>query len=806
MRIFNAVHAVTPHAHGFDAALDDGWRLRARAMSDALLRVVVEPPGGLALDRSWMVAPEGDVPWEGRSRDDMAGFAPHAVELQEQDGAWVLAAGQFRLTLTGAPVRIAVEQLSQGQWRPWIADRETGGFALAEGGTRLRHYQHRPFEDRHFGLGDKTGPLDRTGRRFRILQLDALGYDAEIGDPLYKHVPYMAVQSGGVVGGLFYDSLAAMTFDLGCERSNYHGIYRYVEAEERGIDLWLIAGPDLAAVTRRFTMLTGRPALPPRWSFGFAFTTMHHADDANGQQVITAFAERCREEGIAISAIHFGSGYSSRGKRRYVFTWNREKFPDPPALFARLEALGFPTVANLKPVLIDDHVNYAELSAAGGFIKAADGSPVLEQFWDGMGSFLDFTNPETVRWWQERFRAQVLDVGFTAGWNDNNEYEIGGEDATATGFGRPFPAIAARPLHALLMTRATYEATRDRAPERRPFTITRAGPAGLQRYGETWTGDNFTSWHTLKWNLRNGLSLALSGQSNVGHDVGGFTGPRPSPELLCRMVEMSALHPRAVMNSWKPDVAPDWRAATTPWVHHKVLPEIRAALDLRTVFLPLIYTLAHQAHHDGSPIIRPLFHDFPDDPRAYAEHDAMMLGPDVLFAPVVTEGATARTQYLPLNAGGWIEFRTGRHWPGGAEATVDAPLGAPPIFVRVGAVLALASATPAVRPHDVPARRLYVAAAGDAGSGGGTHAEDDGVSWSFRDGGLTALRFDLNWTRDAIRLGIVAPAPSQPAPPLAEWRIDSPAAEGRHVLIEARPLIAALRCRPAMPPPVSPAC
>ncbi len=354
-------------------------------------------------------------------------------------------------------------------------------------------------------------------------------------------------------------------------------------------------------------------------------------------------------------------------------------------------------------MLIDDHPDYAEVKAAGGFVKDENGEPVLEQFWDGMGSYLDFTNPEMIRWWQERLKRQVLDVGFTGGWNDNNEYEIGRDGARATGFGKPMDAPAARPLHALLMTRATYEATLARDPAKRPFTITRAGPAGLQRYGETWTGDNFTSWHTLKWNIRNGLSLALSGQSKVGHDIGGFTGPRPGPELLCRWIEMMALHPRAVMNSWKPDVAPDWQAATTPWLHPEVLPQVRAALDLRTRFLPLIYTLAHRAHRDGSPIIRPLFHDFPEDPAAYADQDALMLGPDVLFSPVVEEGARTKTQYLPQADQGWIEYRTGAHHAGGRTVTVDAPLGAPPVFIRVGAVLALASETPDVKPHDAPA-------------------------------------------------------------------------------------------------------
>ena len=769
MRIFQSLTAVTPHANGLDAALDGGYRLRVRARSPDLLRIVVAPAGGLPIDRTWMIAPEGDVPWEGRKRDDLAGFAPPPIDVKTMGEATLLTAGNIRVSLTTAPFRISVAQRVGDTWRPWIEDRRTGGFALAERGTRLRHYQQRPETDRHFGLGDKTGPLDRTGRRFRLLQLDALGYDAEIGDPQYKHVPFMIVQSGGVAGGVFYDTLAPITFDVGQERSNYHGIYRYVEAEEPALDLWLIAGPDVATVTKRFTMLTGRPALPPKWSFGFAFTTMHHADDANAQAVMTAFAERCRSEKIAISAIHFGSGYSSRGKRRYVFTWNKDKYPDPKGLFEKLSSMGFPTVANLKPVLIDDHPDYAEVAAAGGFVKDESGAPVLEQFWDGMGSYLDFTNAETVHWWQARLRAQVLDVGFTAGWNDNNEHEIGRDGATATGFGQTLDAIATRPLHALLMTRATFEATRDRTPDVRPFTITRAGPAGLQRYGETWTGDNATSWHTLKWNLRNGLSLALSGQSKVGHDIGGFTGPRPGPELLCRFVEMMALHPRAVMNSWKPEVAFGAEAATVPWLYPEVLPQIRNALDLRTTFLPLMYSLAHQSHQDGSPIIRPLFYDFPHDPRAYDEHDAMMLGPDVLFSPVVENGVRTKSQYLPAGPVGWIDYHNGNTYPPGEFATVTAELGRPPIFIRGGAALVLASTTPHIKPHDAPARALYLGIAGAAGNGGGRHFEDDGASWGLRSGACLDLGIGLAWSGDAVQVTLTRRSGTWPIPSTEAW-------------------------------------
>lgn len=778
MRIFHATGAVTPRPHGIEVGLDDGWRLCLVATAEDLLRVVLEPAAGLPIDRTWMVAPEGDVPWEGRPRDDLAGFAPPPVAVETlPDGATRLTAGRLRVTVRSAPLRLEVEQSVDGVWRAWIADRPTGGFVRTDGDRRVRHYQARGESDRYFGLGDKAGPLDRHGRRFRVLQLDALGYDAEIGDPLYKHVPFAIVRTESegraVAGGLFYDSLAPMVFDMGCERSNYHGLYRYVETEEPGLDLWLIAGPDVAAVTRRFTLLTGKPTLPPRWSFGFSFTSMHHADDEKAQEVIAAFAERCRAEGIPIAAIHFGSGYSTRGIRRYVFTWNRDKFPDPKALFAKLDAMGLPSVANLKPVLIDDHPDYPGIAAAGGFVTAETGGPVVEQFWDGMGSYLDFTNPETIRRWQKGVAEQVLGMGFTAGWNDNNEYEIGAENARASGFGTSRDATRIRPIHALLMTRATFEATKALRPGLRPFTVTRAGPAGLQRYAETWSGDNATSWHTLKWNLRNGLSMALCGFSRVGHDIGGFSGPRPDAELLCRFVEAMVLHPRALMNSWKPEAGPGWQAATHPWTHPEVLPEIRAALNLKTTFLPLIYARAVAYARDGEPIIRPLFHDFPDDPRAFDEHDALMLGPDVLFAPVVTEGARTKTQYLPRGPEAWVEFATGAVHPAGAEVTVAAPLGRPPIFVRAGAILTLAAETPVVRPTDAPARRLWVAVAAPSGRAMGTHVEDDGETLRWQTGDFLDVSLRADWDATSLDLALTRRGGDRTVPRAAEWRVET---------------------------------
>ncbi len=550
---------------GVSAPLAGGFILHVDILSDWLVRVAVVPEGGLAVDRTWMVAPDGDVPWQGRDRLSHEGFAMPPTGLAQGDGPAVLNAGDWRISITGAPLRLVFDHRDGGGWKTVLADREGRRLPVVPAPRLFRHFQSRALGDRHYGLGDKTGPLDHTGRRLRVLQTDALGYNAETADPLYKHAPFVIADGAAGAVGLFYDTMSEITFDLGAEHSNYHPHYRHVDAAEKGLVYYVVAGPKVRDIVPRLMQLTGRPHFQPRWSMGFAFTTMHHADAPNAQAVMTGFAERCRAEKIPISAIHSGSGYTTKADgRRYVFTWNETKFPDRAGFFRRLGELGFFTCANVKPVLLTEHPAYPEAAAEGWFVRRADGQPAVEMFWGGNGSSLDFTNPATVAWWKEGITGQVLDAGFGAAWNDNNECELWDEEATVEGFGAPLPAIDVRPVHALLMTRATYEATLAREPEKRPYTISRAGPIGIARYGETWSGDNRTSWHTLKWNLRQGLSMSLSGMPLTGHDIGGFDGPAPGPELFVRWVQMMALHPRAVMNSWKPQLS---LPTNLPWMH-----------------------------------------------------------------------------------------------------------------------------------------------------------------------------------------------------------------------------------------------
>ncbi|HVJ60802.1 MAG TPA: TIM-barrel domain-containing protein, partial [Burkholderiaceae bacterium] len=495
-------------AGAIELQLERGWRARVSMVDGHTGRFTLLPPEGFREPRTWALDPDGRFPLEGRRRDAL--FAPDASALATQDGDTLTLAGtHLRARIALEPFAVTWQQLdAQGQWQFCCGDRdESYAYGVSERSGTLTHWQKRdPGQDRYFGLGDKTGPIDLAGRRLRTRALDALGYDAKTGDPLYKHWPFFLDHLHGNACGLYYDTLAECSFDFGAEHDNYHGRYRATEIADGDLDLYVFAGPTLRDALARYVAAIGGTALPPRWTLGYANTAMGLADAPDAQQRIRDFLGNAERDGFPLSSFHFGSGYTSRGKQRYVFTWNLDKFPQPRELLASFHKAGVRTVANLKPCLLNDHPAYAQLVADGAFIRDADG-PCLEQFWDGWGAHLDFTREGDRAWWQNGLQAQILDVGIDVGWNDNNEYELWGEGARADGFGEPLPVPRSRPLQPLLMTRATYDQQATHKPDERVYTITRGGSPGLQRWAQTWSGDNSTSWHTMRWNQRMALTM-----------------------------------------------------------------------------------------------------------------------------------------------------------------------------------------------------------------------------------------------------------------------------------------------------------
>jgi alpha-glucosidase len=231
------------------------------------------------------------------------------------------------------------------------------------------------------------------------------------------------------------------------------------------------------------------------------------------------------------------------------------------------------------------------------------------------------------------------------------------------------------------MTRASRAAQIEHAPDKRPFVVTRSGCVGMHRYAQTWSGDNATSWETLRYNIKMGLGLALSGVSNSGHDVGGFAGPPPDPELFTRWVELGVFMPRFSIHSWNDD-----SSVNSPWMHEAVADKVAALMRLRVRIQPYLHYLSWRYACNFEPIWRPTLYDFPSDPAAWDESDEFMLGPSLLVAPVVAPGAIKRAVRAPAGAD-WIDPWTGARIAGGRMAVLDAPLGRPTMLARKGSLI-----------------------------------------------------------------------------------------------------------------------
>ena len=256
---------------------------------------------------------------------------------------------------------------------------------------------------------------------------------------------------------------------------------------------------------------------------------------------------------------------------RNVFTWNRKRFPNPAALFAKLRKAGIRVTANIKPWLLSQHPMYSTMVATRGFVWDCDkDAPSVMRFWSAgggdhaNGSYFDFTSPAAWEFWTKGV-SSLLDMGIESVWNDNNEFGIHDDMHTYAMLNKTPVGLAGRTLQTFLMAKCSYDALVAHNPKRRPFLITRSGSPGIHRYiSMSWSGDNTTSWNTLKHNIPTGIGAGLSLLPFYGHDVGGFFGPRPSPELFVRWTQSGIFHPRFTIHSWKDE------GITEPWMYPEV--------------------------------------------------------------------------------------------------------------------------------------------------------------------------------------------------------------------------------------------
>lgn len=728
---------------------------RIFVLEDDIIRVLISEGEQLQFKKTWLVAPDmPDVPFEGRDRLDVSPFQLPAYKSYEKDDVYIIETRKLKveINLDGFKMSWFYKESESLKEVHLMSDRKTQAYnfdgALGEG---IFHYKQRTNEESYYGLGEKAGNTNRYGKRYRMLSVDPMGYDAKTTDPLYKHIPFYMTrnETTKLVFGIFYDNMSKGVFDMGNELDNYHGHYRYFQSDAGELDYYIIAGPQVKDVVKKYSWLTGKTIFPPKWSLGYSGSTMTYTDEPNSQERLDEFLNLCEEHDIICDSFQLSSGYTSIGDKRYVFNWNYDKFPDPVAFTKGYREKGVHLCANIKPCILRDHPLFEELKEKGLFIKSQDGkSPEMVQFWDEIGAYLDFTNEETFNWWRDKVRSMLLEFGINSTWNDNNEYEIWSRTAQVNGFGESMEFELSRSLQPLLMMKSSFEAQKQFVPELRPYLISRSGCPGMQRYVQTWSGDNYTSWKSIKYNIKMAIGLSLSGIYNTGHDVGGFAGPAPEPELFLRWVQNGIFYPRFTIHSWNDD-----KTVNVPWMYKEVRDEIRDLIKFRHRLTPYLYTSLYDAHDHYEPIIKPTFYDFDYDEQTFIECDDFMLGRSILVASVVEKGAIEREVYLPKCDGGWYDYHTQMWYEGGNSVIIPAPLNYAPFLVKVGSIIPVNDADCSFSTKSNDKRGFELFPYQVDGISSYVLYEDDGISANYQDNHLK-MYVQMQSTDEQIRLTI----------------------------------------------------
>jgi alpha-glucosidase len=636
------------------------------ALAPDLFRVGMFPAGGPPMYSSEAIAKED---WE-----------PVEVSMQEADEELTLSTTQATARISLNPLRVGFADATGREFA--LDDGELGMGAVETSGADIfseplgspvRLYKRRERGERYFGCGERTSGLEKTGSHQVFYNVDPpLGHTASFNN-LYSSIPFTLSMVDGKAHGLFFDNTHRVEFDLALENENR----AYYGAEGGAIVYYVFCGPAPADVVGRYTELTGRTPMPPLWALGNQQCRYSYMNEEEVREIASGFRERDIPCDVIYLDIHYMDGYR-------VFTWNEDRFPDPQGLISDLREQGFRVVTIVDPgVKVDENYSiYTEGKDRDLYCKTRDGEEYHNAVWPGVCAFPDFTNPETREWWGGNQKV-LTDEGVAGIWCDMNE------PALFIPAGATMPDNVVHPggsagearwhaqihnTYGSLMARAAREGLLALKPDERPFVITRAGYAGLQRHAMHWTGDNSSWWEHLWMSMPQLQNLGLSGVAWAGVDVGGFGGDT-NGELLARWTEFGVFQPFC-------------RNHTTlgtrhqePWVFGEPYESVcRDMIKLRQRLLPYLYTLFEECHRTGAPILRPLLFDYPEDETTYTADDEFLLGDSLLVAPITRPGVEHRHVYLP--EGTWFYYWSGERFDGPAHVLAHAPLGEPALYIK----------------------------------------------------------------------------------------------------------------------------
>jgi alpha-glucosidase len=603
-------------------------------------------------------------------------------------------------------------------------------------GESASNYRKLFRDERFIGLGEKTGNLDRRGSNYVNWNTDAVDYNVK-SDPLYKSIPFFIGLHNNLTYGIFLDNTHRSWFDFGS--STDHEMY-WMGANGGNLNYYFFGAQGVTKLISDYTWLTGRMEMPPLWSLGYQQCRWSYMSADELLDIAKGFRKRKIPADVLYCDIDYMDGYK-------IFTWDKKTFPKPKQFLNQLKEMGFRLVTIVDPgIKIEKgYQQYDEGVTRNYFATYPNGDRYIGEVWPGRCHFPDFFNEEVRNWWGSSFTA-LIRPGVEGFWNDMNEPAAWGQHIPSiVKFGDKYlPEV--RNAYGMQMSRATYEGTRKLLDNKRPFVLTRAAYAGIQRYSAVWTGDNTANDSHLLLGCRLVNSLGISGVALTGVDIGGFSG-NPTPELMVRWNSIGVYTPmfrnHAMVGTVKRE---PWRWGRK---YEKI---IKKDIQLRYQLLPYLYSAFCQAHQTGMPVNRTLAIDYSFDENVYQHiyQNQFLFGDSMLIAPAESTDKNIKV-YLPK--GDWYRFGSDELFKGKRIIKANAPLTDLPVFVKAGAIIPMQSVVQHTNEEGDGILQLHI---WDGRTGSELiYYEDDGTTYDYEKGTYYKRRIVYDPRRKRITLAPV---------------------------------------------------
>lgn len=608
------------------------------------------------------------------------------LSINEEKDQLIVLTSKLQLRINKNPFKLAIYD-SEGDLIN--QDAKIGAFAWYK--DEVLCFKEMPLNEHYYGFGEKSGKFDKRNHEFINWNVDAMMYNHRT-DPMYVSIPFFIGLKDGKAYGILFDNTYKTFFNMGKTLKNVY----YFGAIEGEINYYFIYGPEIKSVIDSYTELTGRPYFPPKWGLGYQQSKWAYKTEKQVRNVANELRTRRIPCDMIVLDIDYMDGFR-------VFMWNKKNFPNFKKLISDMREKGFKIYVSVDPGLkVDKNYKfYNEGLEQDFFCKRVDSSIFYGWCWPGKCAFPDFTREDVRAWWAKNLSI-YFDEGVSGFWNDMNEPSVESGNIFSAMFRKVSTADvlhydnALNSKHAKIhnvyglgMVQAAQEAYTKFQQSQRPFVISRAGYAGIQRYAAIWTGDNTSSWLHLKLSVTMLLNMGLSGVIFCGADIGGFAASlmhlrklflKIDPSLYARWIQLGVFYPFSrthTMTGTRPQ---------EPWQFGKRVEDIcRNYIQLRYRLMPYIYTLLYEASITGIPIMRPLILEYQDDEKCLTLDDEFLFGNQFLVVPVTKKYIKKQRVYLPT--GKWINYWTKEQYEGPKEIEVPITLENIPIFVKGGSII-----------------------------------------------------------------------------------------------------------------------